>query len=233
MQGFTEKKLKPKNPEKVPLKSGEEYLTSHESPLRFIEQFIGSLAQPDADGRIIVVKTDDTKSLQYILLNPSEIFEPIVTQSRSVILAGGTMAPIADFISELLPSVKENDIYTFSCGHVIPKNQLLPICLPFGPSGKPSHLSYEQRKQANTIQEMGQAILNLTVVIPTGVVVFFGSYAYMNFVYEQWKKSGLIDRLSKRKHVFVEPVSSIETEATLRQFVHCNGIKSQQQVHNV
>lgn len=33
-------------------------------------------------------------TIRYLLLNPSEVFRPVVDEARSVILAGGTMSPV-------------------------------------------------------------------------------------------------------------------------------------------
>ena len=54
------------------------------------ESFIMSLANSDASGRIICLDF----SLKYVSLNPFFAFQEIVEQSRSIILAGGTMHPV-------------------------------------------------------------------------------------------------------------------------------------------
>jgi chromosome transmission fidelity protein 1 len=118
-------------------------VSSHEYTLGVFESFIHSLSHPDVDGRILVstqgivfINPGTSKFVQYLLLNPSEVFRPIVSEARSVILAGGTMQPYSDFYEQLFPFVEAKNISLFSCGHVIPKDQMLPICLSSGPNGQ-------------------------------------------------------------------------------------------------
>jgi chromosome transmission fidelity protein 1 len=63
--------------------------------------------------------------LKFILLNPSTHFREIVDKSRSVIMAGGTMHPVSEVISQLFPHVLPEKVDLFSCGHVIPPENLI------------------------------------------------------------------------------------------------------------
>ncbi|KAJ3218504.1 ATP-dependent DNA helicase chl1 [Dinochytrium kinnereticum] len=47
--------------------------------------------------------------VKYLLLNPLDVFQEIVTESRSVILAGGTMEPIGDFIDQIVTDFVQLD----------------------------------------------------------------------------------------------------------------------------
>ncbi|KAJ3000760.1 ATP-dependent DNA helicase chl1 [Globomyces sp. JEL0801] len=69
------------------------------------------------------------------MLNPSQSFQDIVEESRSVVFAGGTMEPISEFVTELVPYLDCQKLHFFSCGHVIPKEQLVTISLSHGPGG--------------------------------------------------------------------------------------------------
>lgn len=220
LQGFSRQALKKEKKDLISHSDpAADLISIHESPMRFFEDFVAALSNPDKDGRVLVTKNIDVpRKIQYILLNPSDLFSPIVSQARSVILAGGTMDPMSDFINDLLPSFKKS-IHTYSCGHVIGNDQLLPICLPLGPQGITFKLSYEERNKPDLILEMGRALANLTAVIPGGIVLFFASYSYMNLVFKNWKASGIIEGLSKRKQIFVEPTLAAQTESCLRNYV--------------
>lgn len=65
-----------------------------------IEAFILTLTNPDKDGRIVLTFGDDSPQVKYMLLNPAEVFEPIVRDAKSVILAGGTMEPVNILLSK-------------------------------------------------------------------------------------------------------------------------------------
>lgn len=68
--------------------------TSVVPTLTQIEAFILTLTNPDKDGRIVLTFGDDTPQVKYMLLNPADVFEPIVRDAKSIILAGGTMEPV-------------------------------------------------------------------------------------------------------------------------------------------
>lgn len=80
---------------------GKDTTTSSVVPtLTQIEAFILTLTNPDKDGRIVLTFGDDSPQVKYMLLNPAEVFEPIVRDAKSVILAGGTMEPVNILLSK-------------------------------------------------------------------------------------------------------------------------------------
>ena len=117
-----------------------------------------ALNNADADGRIIVDPSGP--SLKFILLNaaahfakvflsPDAIMKDVYNQASSkrgiivqvlrkahaVVLASGTLAPVASLQRQLFPDAP---VRHFSCGHVIPPHRLLALALASGPSGHPS-----------------------------------------------------------------------------------------------
>ncbi|KAI8330795.1 putative ATP-dependent RNA helicase DDX11 [Choanephora cucurbitarum] len=212
-----------KNP-KAPLSQPSPSLNTSTLTLTQIETFLMALTNPDKDGRIVTSfgNTENTgASVKYMLLNPADAFKPIVEKAKSVILAGGTMEPISDFLSHLFPFVSNDKIRHFSCGHIIPPTNLSTITLEQGPTGKPLLFNYENRQDLKLMDEAGQAIANLTNVIPDGIVVFFPSFTYLEQVYQRWTtaESGhILERILKKKQVFKEPRESSKVEATLRDY---------------
>ena len=110
--GFTEKQEENKNnendenqnskmsnKEKIkqtePSAKRDEQQVTIKSPLMLIKQLIRVLSMPSYEGRLLLSIDQGSKStLKYMLLNPNICFEEIVSQVRSVILAGGTMKPV-------------------------------------------------------------------------------------------------------------------------------------------
>src|ERR1700759_4312744 len=112
-----------------------------------------------------------------------------------------------DYIRHLFPYLPSSKIRMLSCGHVIPKENLLAWPIAIGPSGLEFEFTYEKRNQTSTIDELGTCILQLAQFIPDGLVVFFPSYAYLEQVLTRWKTShagqkSLLDRLQHIKHIF-------------------------------
>lgn len=54
------------------------------------------------------------------------------------------------------------------------------------------------------MDELGLLILDVITIVPAGVVVFFPSYNYIDHIIMHWKNSGLIDQITKFKHIFIE-----------------------------
>ena len=68
------------------------------------------------------------------------------------------------------------------------------------------------------IQDLGDSICSYAKSIPSGIVCFFVSYAYMDHVVSVWKKLGVMDKLSKIKKVFMEPRTASASNAILKQY---------------
>ncbi|CDH48316.1 atp-dependent rna helicase ddx11-like protein 8-like [Lichtheimia corymbifera JMRC:FSU:9682] len=192
--------------------------TSVVPTLTQIEAFILTLTNPDKDGRIVLTFGDDTPQVKYMLLNPADVFEPIVRDAKSIILAGGTMEPVSDFTNFLFNGVPAERIRHLSCGHIIPSNQMAVMTIDLGPTGKPFLFNFESRKDERLMDELGLALVNLSNVIPDGVVCFFPSFTYLQQVYRRWADRDILERLSKKKKVFKEPRESNQVEVVLREY---------------
>ena len=64
--------------------------------------------------------------LRMITLNTAQIFTEILDESHAMVLAGGTMEPIAEF-QELFKSLKDSEIAKFVWDHVIKDEQYQTI----------------------------------------------------------------------------------------------------------
>lgn len=182
-----------------------------------ISSFLEALTNPAAEGRFFYTRTANANgqldvTLRYLLLDPTEHFREIVSEARAVILAGGTMSPMDDYINHLFHYLPLERIQTLSCGHVIPPSNLVTMPVVKGPNGVDFDFTFEKRSDKRVIDELGRAILQFSSSVPDGLVVFFPSYAYLDTVVKQWQTSGggspsLWDQLAKKKRIFMEPKS--------------------------
>ncbi|KAL5697514.1 RNA helicase [Ranunculus cassubicifolius] len=182
-----------------------------------------SLTNNDGDGRMIVSKkTSDTSGeqgyLKYVMLAGENIFSEIVDQAHAVVLAGGTLQPIEETRERLFPRLSPDQIGFFSCGHIVPPQSILPIAVSRGPSGTSLDFGYTSRSSPSMIEELGRLLCNLVVVVPEGIVVFFPSYEYEKHVYDAWKSSGILQRITKKKRVFREPRNNTDVEVILKDY---------------
>lgn len=87
------------------------------------------------------------------MLNPEEYFEDLTKKCRAVVLAGGTMEPVEDFLGRLMPHIPRERLHHLSCGHVIPPENLLAVILRSGPSGLPFCFTHEKRYREDLVSQ--------------------------------------------------------------------------------
>ncbi|XP_071519402.1 ATP-dependent DNA helicase DDX11 isoform X2 [Panulirus ornatus] len=192
------------------------------SPLMQITEFLRALLHCTEDGRVVVNvgSTHRKSSVKYLLLNPASHFHDVVSQCRSVIVAGGTMRPVSEFREQLFLSAGADPsrVHEFSCGHVVPGEQIMPIALTKGPTNVTLDFTYQHRGDPKMLDELGRVLVNTCTVVPGGVVCFLPSYDYEQRVYSHFTNSGVISRLSAKKRVFREPRKSNELDSVLSDY---------------
>lgn len=73
------------------------------------------------------------------------LFWQVVRQAHAIILAGGTLQPIEETKERLFPWLQPDQLHFFSCGHIIPPANVLPVAVSQGPSGQSYDFSYSAR----------------------------------------------------------------------------------------
>ncbi|XP_050294645.1 ATP-dependent DNA helicase DDX11 [Anthonomus grandis grandis] len=184
------------------------------NPLMAVVSFFESLTYSYEDGRILVTKNPDKKGckMQFLLLNPTGNFEDIVKDARSVIVAGGTMKPNTEFRDRLFigAGAKPANIVEFSCDHIIPEENILPISVTKGPKQEKLLFNFSNR------MSMGPVLMDIIKrtcdLVKGGIVVFFPSYNYENWVFEQIKSVNL------GRILFREPQKSGSVDEVLEKY---------------
>ncbi|KAI4963362.1 hypothetical protein ZWY2020_014975 [Hordeum vulgare] len=175
------------------------------------------------DGRIIVARhkpggQPEDAYIKFVMLCAEKTFSEVTDDAHAVIMAGGTLQPIEETRLRLFPGLLPSDIKFFSCNHIVPPESILPIAVTCGPSGKKFDFSHSSRSSPNMIEELGRFLCNIVTIVPEGIVMFFSSYEYGKQVYDAWMASGAISKISKKKHVFREPRSSVDVEVILNKY---------------
>lgn len=192
--------------------------------LTLIQSFLLALMNPSAEGRFFCERTEDHKDvcLRYMLLDPTNHFRDIVEETRAVILAGGTMSPMDNYIQHLFSYLPASRIMTLSCGHVIPSSNLVAWLVSAGQESDEFYFTFAKRNSKTMITSVGQTLLTFIRNIPDGVVVFFPSYAYLDSCMSIWKttkvaglggeSTTLWDSINTCKPVFAESRESPSSE---------------------
>lgn len=214
--GFTKKYINKLSQEEV---DADEEISRHVSPLMVVDNFIYTLSNQDKDGRVLIYEENKNVHFKYLLLNPSNSFKSIVDEARTVVLAGGTLEPINDFIEQLFPYLnREEQIVHYSYGHVIDSSSLLTTIVEKGPLGTTFLFNYENRNNVQMLKELGQVVFNAATIIPDGLVIFFPSYHYLNEVWEFWNNNNYISKIENKKKIFKEPRNSKLVDKTLNDY---------------
>jgi len=190
--------------------------TDFASPvLHQVNSMLLALTHPSSEGQFLYSKstssiTPEDITLRFQLLDPSSHFMEITSSARSVILAGGTMSPMSDYTSHLFPLLPKEAVTTLSCGHVIPKDNLIAWDLSSGPTGRSFEFTFKNRTDMEMVDELGRALLNICTVVPDGIVVFFPSYQSLSDITKRWQEiakpgtKSILDRLQSKKALFRE-----------------------------
>ncbi|XP_048559091.1 ATP-dependent DNA helicase DDX11-like isoform X2 [Triticum urartu] len=188
-----------------------------------LADFLRSLLYCNDDGRIIVARHkpgghSEDAYIKFVMLCAEKTFSEVTDDAHAVIMAGGTLQPIEETRLRLFPGLLPSDIKFFSCNHIVPPESILPIAVTCGPSGKKFDFSHSSRSSPTMIEELGRFLCNIVTIVPEGIVMFFSSYDYEKQVYDAWMASGTFSKISKKKHVFREPRSSVDVEMILNKY---------------
>ncbi|KAK0163479.1 hypothetical protein PV327_007154 [Microctonus hyperodae] len=192
------------------------------NPLICIISFLESLKNSSSDGRIFVIpgSTVGQGTIKFLLMNPAAHFHEIVKESRAVILTGGTMEPISEFRDQLFigAGAKHERIVTFSCDHVVPKENILTRILTQGPTGVQFEFNYQNRQNVELLNELGRTLKNLCNIVPGGIVVFLPSYSYEEMLYKHLVSSGVVAKIDEKKKIFREPKLASQVNSVLESY---------------
>ncbi|XP_034946686.1 ATP-dependent DNA helicase DDX11 [Chelonus insularis] len=192
------------------------------TPIMLINNFLQCLRGESKDGRIFVNQgsTIGQGTIKFMLLNPASRFHDIIQDARSVILAGGTMEPISEFKNQLFIGAGANPqrIVTYSCDHVVPKENILTRIVTQGPTKVTFEFNYNNRGNPELINELGRTLVRLCNIVPGGIVVFFSSYNYEATLYKGLENSDVIKEIQKKKKIFREPKLASDVNLVLQNY---------------
>uniref|UniRef100_A0A182JX47 Helicase ATP-binding domain-containing protein n=1 Tax=Anopheles christyi TaxID=43041 RepID=A0A182JX47_9DIPT len=189
--------------------------------IRPLINFLECLVEYGAgDSRVLLSfeeKDSSQAAMKYLLLNPGGKFEEIVQSCRSVVLAGGTMQPTEELTEQVFRNWRER-VTIKSYPHVVPKDAVLPVAIGRGPTGKEFLFNFSNKQNMEMLDELQSTILNLSQVVPNGLVVFFSSYDFLDQFIRKLEESGNRSKLEERKKVFREPKTTGQVEKILTDY---------------
>ncbi|CAG9794947.1 unnamed protein product [Diatraea saccharalis] len=191
-----------------------------------VVEFLQMLCSRSEHGRILVQRSSTDGLFKYLLLNPALSFQQLVSDCRSVILAGGTMEPVSEFVELLSGGERQGElceervvgVNIVRCGHVVSPQNVLALALTSGPTLQNLSFTYNNRTDPKFLNEVCCILRNICNLVPGGIVCFLTSYSCEQILYDHMKTKGHIDAISKKKIVFREPKSAGDVDQVLSKY---------------
>lgn len=176
--------------------------------------FLMFATDPTSVGKLFYDKgSDQGLSLTFLDLEPSSHFADVVEKAAKVVLAGGTMEPVDEYVQSLFPYLETEEIRTFSYGHIVSsRNYMVRVVESFQECE--FEFTFAKRNNPEMIKALGELIKDLASRIPHGIVVFFPSYSYLDQVCQAWEKCGVKMTQKVFKEDSQHSVESILSEYT-------------------
>ncbi|KMV65916.1 Rad3-like DNA repair helicase [Encephalitozoon cuniculi EcunIII-L] len=171
-------------------------------------------------------------TLRLACLDSSIAISPVFARFRNVIITSGTMSPI-DMYPKILNFVPSR---IAEIGATLDRNSISPLIITKGNdqmtlralsddmettdacSGDVLTTSFSLRSDPSVVRNYGHLMVELSKVVPDGIVCFFPSYMYMEEIVSLWAETSIINEISKNKLVFVETPDGRETELALANY---------------
>ena len=196
-------------------KLSEEIKIQNSNSIRNFFIFIELMGNKDSQGRVSIEK--NLKKITYILLNPSSVFSEIL-KSKSCCLVGGTLQPFDDLIIQLVDTNLKPKIFQHINDHIIPKENSLTLCFENGPLKNKLNFTYQTKNDINLFNEINESLLQLTNIIPGGIILFFTSFKYLNKFFLNLKNSNYLNKIEKKKLILIETKNSNEVQKIMNRF---------------
>ncbi|XP_047110778.1 regulator of telomere elongation helicase 1 homolog [Schistocerca piceifrons] len=181
------------------------------------EEFKSTKSKTDTwlSNRTSNLTSNKGKQINYWCFSPGFGMQALVEQgAHCVILTSGTLAPLKPLVSELaidVPVRLENP-------HIVTPDQVFVGIVHTGPDGHPLNSSFNTRNDPQYITSLGRTILNLSRIIPGGLLVFFPSYPVLKKCQEEWQLSGIWSQICVSKPILVEPQTKDAFIATMTEY---------------
>uniref|UniRef100_V9KN46 General transcription and DNA repair factor IIH helicase subunit XPD n=1 Tax=Callorhinchus milii TaxID=7868 RepID=V9KN46_CALMI len=152
--------------------------------------------------------------LHFSCLDPSIAIKPIFERFQSVIITSGTLSPL-DMYPKIL-DFRPVTMATFTM--TLARTCLCPLIVGRGNDQVTISSKFETREDIAVIRNYGNLLLEMSRVVPDGIVSFFTSYHYMENIVASWYEQGILENIQRNKLIFIETQDAAETSVALEKF---------------
>ncbi len=166
----------------------------------FLESF---LEDPDPDKYMACIEVEEgRKKLSWICLEPAIGFNQILEQKpHCALLTSGTLSPL-EGTAKRLGMGQESVLKSYDT--IIREENVQVIALKRGPNDVELTTKYDRRYEPEIVREYGKTILEISLRVPNGVLVFTPSYRYQEHLLKIWRQEGIFQKIDKNSTIFIE-----------------------------
>lgn len=147
-------------------------------------------------------------------LDATIAIRPVLKRFQTVIITSGTLSPI-----EMYPKLLDfHAILSISFTMTLARPCICPMIVGKGNDQTAMTSKFESRNDTSVIRNYGNLVVEMSAIVPDGIVCFFVSYAYMEATIATWYEQGIIDQILKHKLLFIETTDSSETSLALYNY---------------
>eukprot|EP00213_Chloropicon_mariensis_P001992 CAMPEP_0197480652 /NCGR_PEP_ID=MMETSP1309-20131121/42434_1 /TAXON_ID=464262 /ORGANISM="Genus nov. species nov., Strain RCC998" /LENGTH=738 /DNA_ID=CAMNT_0043022669 /DNA_START=139 /DNA_END=2351 /DNA_ORIENTATION=+ len=188
--------------------------------LQLVADF-GTLVGTYARGFAIIIEPYDERLpsvpdpvIQLCCLDSSLAVRPVFEKFQSVVITSGTLSPI-----DLYPKILNfHPVVIQSLNMSLVRDCICPVILTKGADQMPVSSAFEMRNDPGVVRNYGKLLVDLSAVVPDGIVCFFVSYLYMDKIVSQWNDMGILRDIMQNKLVFIETQDVVETTLALDNY---------------
>ena len=100
----------------------------------------------------------------------------------------------------------------------LPRNAIQPLIVTKGADQLQISSKFDERENVGNIRNFGNLLIELSSVVPDGIVCFFTSYKYMEHIIVKWDEMGILHKVRENKLVYIETKDHLETILALENY---------------
>ncbi|KNC48555.1 TFIIH basal transcription factor complex helicase subunit [Thecamonas trahens ATCC 50062] len=152
--------------------------------------------------------------LIFSCLDASVAIRPVFERFRTVVITSGTLSPLDMYPKMLSFTPVASESFPMS----LTRECLCPLVVTRGSDQCAISTKYDMRSDMTVIRNFGSLLVELSGVVPDGIVAFFTSYSYMESIVATWHKIGILNLILKNKLIFIETQDFAETAIALDNY---------------
>uniref|UniRef100_A0A8C9Z239 General transcription and DNA repair factor IIH helicase subunit XPD n=1 Tax=Sander lucioperca TaxID=283035 RepID=A0A8C9Z239_SANLU len=152
-------------------------------------------------------------SCSKICMDPSIAIKPVFQRFQSVIITSGTLSPL-----DIYPRILDfRPVTMASFTMTLARTCLCPLVCNY-PQTHTFKNTLTLTLVDSVIRNYGNLLLEMSAIVPDGIVAFFTSYVYMENIVASWYEQGILENIQRNKLIFIETPDAAETSMALEKY---------------